>query len=109
MWRRGTGRAFPDLVAEAEGRCQREERGYGEERRAFLEGLGENAAVPPGDGGVGGAESLGCGKELVRGLGFAGGLQKVTHLKLEFRSCTSPVEVEDSNLESLGGWSLGRS
>jgi hypothetical protein len=77
LWGRGTGRAFPNLVAEAEGRCQREESGYGEERSAFLESLGENAAVPPRDGCVGGAENLGCGNESVRDVGLAGEFRRV--------------------------------
>lgn len=72
---RGTGRTFADLVAEAEGGGEGEQRGYGEEGRAFFEGLRENSAVPPRERGVSGAEDFGCGKESMKDLEGGRGTQ----------------------------------
>lgn len=70
---RGAGSALPDLVAEAEGGGKREEGGYGKEGRAFLEGLGENAAVAAGESRVCGAKYFSCGKGLARFWRVGGG------------------------------------
>ena len=56
---RGAGGAFADLVAEAEGLGDGEEREDGEEGGAFFEGLGEDASTAAGDDAVDAAEDFG--------------------------------------------------
>ncbi len=57
---RGAGRAFADLVREAEGFGDGEEAEDGVEGRAFFEGFGEDVAAAAGEGCVDAAEDFGC-------------------------------------------------